>query len=275
MPDDKSVKAEESVVETETTQVDSPTTEAPTTGGQTTQGVVVDQDTSLESPDESPAGSENWTAEQRRAFQEQRQEIKRLKEQVVVRERSESAFNAFRPQTPPISQPNVVRVENYTDQVTGETNWSAYNQAVAQRDQQVISQAQYVAQQTVAEALDENNARTKFPEVMNDREAEQEVADRWFAAKMRGENPSIADIAARVAKRDSKTISKAEKIGAEKAFNEISEKEKAGLSATGQTSEPARQVASSEEQADLSFKTQRGNYDAVTSRISKIPWANK
>lgn len=275
MPDDKSVKAEENVVETETTQVAPPTTEAPTTGEQTTQDVVVDQDTSLESPDETPAGSENWTAEQRRAFQEQRQEIKRLKEQVAVREKSESAFNAFRPQTPPVSQPNVVRVENYTDPVTGETNWSGYNQAVAQREQQVISQAQFAAKQTVEEMLDENNARTKFPEVMNNRETEQEVADRWFAAKMRGEIPSIAEIAERVAKRDSKTISKAEKIGAEKAFNEISEKEKAGLQATGQTSEPARQVASQEETADLSFKTQRGDYSAVTARVSKIPWANK
>lgn len=275
MTDQKSVAVEEKVVETETAQTSSPQVEEPTTEVQTTLDESVDQGSSLESPEDTPVGSENWTAEQRRAFQEQRQEIKRLKEQVAEREKSESAFNAFRPQTPPVSQSGQIRVEDFTDPVTGETNWSAYNHAVNQAIVGANQNAAFVAQQTTQELIDENNARTKYPELFTDKETEQEIADMWFAAKMRGENPSIVQIAGRVAKRYGKAVSKAEKIGAEKALTEVSEKEKAGLSASGQTAEVGQKVSSEEELADLSYKTRRGDDSAIAARISKIPWANK
>ena len=272
MTDQNSVVAEEKAVETETTQTNSPQVEAPTTGEQTTKEVSVDQSTSTESTDDNPTGSENWAAEQRRAFQEQRQEIKRLKEQVEAKD-DKNAFEVFRPQTAPVSQP--VKVEAYTDPLTGETNWNAYQAAQANREQQLINQARFEAQQTTQELLDENQARLGHPEEFKDKNFEQRVADRWIAAKLRGENPSISKIADDEARLYSKAVSKAEKIGAEKAFTEISEKEKAGLSVSGQTSEPARQVASQEETANLSYKTRRGDDDAIASRISKIPWANK
>jgi hypothetical protein len=275
MTDQKSVVAEEKAVETDTTQTSSPQVEESITEAETTQEEVVDQSSSSESTDDLPGGSENWAAEQRRAFQEQRQEIKRLKEQVSTREESESAFKSFRPQTPPTGQLNVPRVENYQDPYTGETNWTAYNQAVAQREQNVLQQARFEAQQTTQDVIDENNARNRYPELFKDRETEQEIADKWFAAKMRGENPTITQIADRVAKRYGKAVSKAEKIGADKALTEVSEKEQAGLIASGQTSTGSVQAASSEELADLSYKTRRGDYDAITTRISKIPWANK
>lgn len=275
MTDQTSVKAEEKVVENVTTQTDSPKVEEPTTEVQTTTVEGVDQVSTSESTDDSPAGSENWTAEQRRAFQEMRLENKRLKEQVQATTKKESAFNVFRPQTPPVSQPAQVRVEDYQDQLTGETNWTAYNQAVNTAIANASKQAEFVAQQTAQDIVDENNARTKYPELFNDQETEQEIADRWFAAKMRGENPSITQIAERVAKRYSRAVSKAEKIGAEKAFNELSEKEQAGLSASGQTSEPARQEASQEDIERLRVRSRGGDDDAITARISKIPYANK
>lgn len=273
MTDQTSVVAEEKVqVENETTSTKSPQVEVPTTEEQTTQEVSVDQDTSSESTDDSLAGSENWTAEQRRAFQEQRQEIKRLKEQVESKP-SESAFAAFRPQSAPVSQP--VKIESFTDPISGETNWDAFNAAQTKREQDLISQAQFVAQQTTQELMDENSARIKHPEEFKDKNFEQRVADRWFAAKMRGENPSVSQIADDEARLYSKAVSKAEKIGAEKAFTELSEKEKAGLSASGQTSQPSRQEASQEDIERLRVKTRGGDDDAITARISKIPWANK
>ena len=265
-------KAEEKVRETETPQVAPPTTEQPTTGAETMVKEPVAQVPLTEGESDLPADIK----EQRRAFQEQRLEIKRLREEAAKRERSESAFNAFRAQTPPVGQPVELRIENFTNPATGETDYAAYNQAVNQVITQQASQnAAYIAQQTTKELLDENNARQKHPELFADQETEQEIADRWLAAKMRGENPSISEIADRVAKRFKRAISSAEKVGAEKILTEVSEKEKAGLSASSQTAQPARQQASQEDLERLQTQTRRGDDDAIAARISRIPWANK
>lgn len=265
------IKAEEKAVETETTQVVPPATEESTTGTQTMSEKPLDQGSGTESEADLPVTTE----EQRRAFQEQRQEIKRLKEEVASREKSESAFNAFRAPTPPTMQPGEIRIEDFIDPTTGMPDYAAFNRAVNTNLQATRQSANYVAQQTAQELIDENNARQKFPDLFADRDTELEIADRWIAAKIRGENPSILSIADRIAKRNQQAVSKAEKIGKEIAFNEVSEKEKAGLSVSGQTSAPARQESSQEDLANLSEKTRRGDDDAVASRISKIPWANK
>lgn len=271
MADQKSDKAEEKVVETETTQVESPTTESPITGDETAQTEEVSKTSVVEKSDDLPEDSE----EQRRAFQEMRQEIKRLKEETKLKNKSESAFNMFRPQTPPASQPGPVRVEDYQDPMTGETNWTAYNNAVNDALVKTRQIASFEAQQSTQELIDENNARNKHPEIFADPEAEEEIASRYLFYKMRGENVSISDIAERVAKRYSKAVSKAEKIGAEKALNEVTEKENAGLSASSQTSQPARTTESVEDYERLRANTRRGDDDAIAARISKIPWANK
>jgi hypothetical protein len=271
MTDQKSDLAEQKEVETETTQIESPTIESSITGDETTQTEEVSKTSVVEKSDDLPED----TLEQRRAFQEMRQEIKQLKEEKVVREKSESAFNVLRPQTPPVSQPGPIRVENYRDPLTGETNWTDYNNAVNNALVQNRQLANYEAQQSTQELIDENNARNKHPEIFADPEAEEEIASRYLFYKMRGENVSISDIAERVAKRYSKTVSKAEKIGAEKILNEVTEKESAGLSASSQNSNPARSNESLEDSERLSVQTRRGNNDAIAARISKIPWANK
>jgi len=269
---DSKGQAEEKEVEVETTQVPSPDTKDSTTGDQTTAKESGDQGSVAEDESDLPVDE----MERRRAFQEQRQEIKRLREEVAARGPRESAFNAFRAQTPPVGQTVAPRIENYTNPVTGETDYAAYNQAVNQVITQQASQnAAYIAQQTTKELLDENNARQKHPELFADQETEQEIADRWLAAKMRGENPSISEIADRVAKRFKRAISSAEKVGAEKILTEVSEKEKAGLSASSQTAQPARQQASQEDLERLQTQTRRGDDDAIAARISRIPWANK
>lgn len=261
--------AEEKVVETETTQTEAPQVESPITGDETVQEKDVVQTPVAEESGE-PTG---MNEEQRRAFQEQRLEIKRLKEEKETLPRGESAFDAFRVNTPPV-QSGPVNIETFRDQYTGETNWQGYNQAQQQREQAIVQQARFEAQQTTQDLLDENNARQKHPELFADQNTEQDIADKWLAAKMRGENVSISDIADRFARSSKQAVSKAEKIGAERILNEVSEKEKAGLTAQSQSSQGVSSTSQEEAEA-LSVNTRRGNDDAITARISKIPWANK
>ncbi len=227
--------------EEQTSVVTPPVTEEVPTDPQTQpEGAVAPQ---VEAP-ELPEGSE----EQRRAFQEMRLENKRLKEEMEARVKTESAFDAFRPkQVTSQLDPN-----QFTDQVTGEFDWARYNQ-------QVITQANQTAtvqaNQAVDERLDEFQARTKFPEVFSDKESEQEVADRWFAARMRGETPSISDIAKKVASRISKTVSKAEELAAEKVLSELTPKEQASLS--------AQSVSSAQTSADISVEAKEASLSRV------------
>ena len=260
----------EKEVET-TTQTESPQVEAPTTEVQTPKEQVTPEG----APDELPASEE----ERRRAFQEQRLEIKRLKEESRARQRSESAFAPFR--AAPVVDQTTVNVQTYTDPTTGETNWAAYDQAVNARIQRA-EQLATMANQTVDERLDERDARTKHPELFADPEVEQEIADRWFASKMRGESASVSEIADRVAKRFAKAVSKAEKIGAEKALEQVSPKEQAALSVQSQTSAPSRQATSDAEFEKLRLVSRGGRLagdedstNAIAARMRNIPWANK
>jgi hypothetical protein len=261
----------DAVVQTEvedTTQTSSPQVEVPSTDEQTIQDKPETQVT-----DELPADEE----ERRRAFQEQRLEIKRLKEEKEARVKSESAFDVFRPKSAPVVNNVPVRVEDYRDAYTGEINYDAYNAAMNSRLNQVEQNARFQAQQTVEETLDENKARTQFPELFDDADTEQEIADRWFAAKMRGENPSITDIAKRIAKRVGTAVSKAEKIGAEKVLEEVTPKEQAALAATGETSASSKGQISDAEFDRLRLQSRgRGSEaeDAIVKRLRAVPYSS-
>lgn len=250
----------EKVVE-ETTQASSPQAEVPTTEEQTVQ-VEVDQPQV-----EQVSDVESEQPKDPREFQNQRlaEENRRLK----AEKRQGSAFDAFRPQTVPVG--NQVDINNYTDEY-GQVNFNAYNAAINSHIQQVAS---VQAQQVVQEQLDEQNARSKYPELFENSDTEQEIADKWIAAKLRGEDLSVSEIAERIAKRTSKDVSKAEKRGAEKILQEVSLKEQAGLSVSGETSQGSRQEQSDEEQAVLEMETRVGNQDAIVARLKNIPWANK
>jgi len=261
------VKAEEKVVE-ETTQTDSPKVEVPTTEEQTIQEAKTDSQVT----EDLPVDEE----EQRRAFQAQRLEIKRLKEEKEARVKSESAFDVFRPKEAPVASSIPIRVEDFTDPYTGEVNWNAYNTAVNNTLQNVQKTARFEAQQTTQEIIDENNARSNYPDLFADRETEQEIADRWFAAKMRGENMSVSEIAKRVAKRFGSAVSKAEKIGAEKILEEVSPKEQAALAAEGETSTSSRQQLSDEEFERLKRQSRgKGSEaeDAIATRLKAVPYS--
>jgi hypothetical protein len=242
----------------DTTQTSSPQVEVPSTKEQTTQEQV-------DQPVEEQVSDVESEVKDPREYQIKRlaEENKRLKS-----ERQGSAFDALRPQAQPVQG---VNVDNYKD-VYGEVNWNAYNASVNTYAQQVAS---VEADRIVNERLDEQQARTKHPELFADEEVEREIADRWLAAKMRGENVSITDIADRVAKRTSKDVSRAEKRGAEKILQEVETKEQAGLSASGQTSQGARAQESLDDLDELSQQTRIGNDDAIVARLKNIPWANK
>lgn len=267
---DENKVAEEKVVETETTQTESPQVESPITGGETIQEEPVVQTPVVEEANE-PAG---MSEEQRRAFQEQRQEIKRLKEERETQSSGESAFDTFRAQTPP-SLSGPVLVENFRDQFTGETNWSAYNLAQQSREQQIIQQAKSEALAEVNDMRDEDRARAKYPELMNDPVTEKQIASRWLYEKVQGKPVSISDIASEFARNFKQAVSKAEKVGAERVLNEVSEKEKAGLTASSQSSQGAVRATAQAEAEQLSAGTRKGDSGSITARISKIPWANK
>lgn len=257
-------------VETETTQTESPQVESSITGSETDARVSDDQGTVTEQSD-----VKFQTEEERRAFQEMRLENKRLKEKLGSSESGESAFDTFKTQTPPIGQISPIRVEDYQDTITGETNWQAYNYALQQREQQVLQQARFEALQTVREEMDEQNARTKFPELFADKNTEKLIAAQWFFEKAQGRNVPITQIAGEFARNFKQAVSKAEKIGAEKILDEVTEKEKATLVVESQTSSSAQAGLSQDEQHNLSTRTRFGDDTAVAARISKIPWANK
>jgi hypothetical protein len=250
--DDKK-PAVEKEVETETTQTESPTVEEPTTEVQTE--VPTEPDTHQQTEEES------------RAFQAKRlnEENRRLKEELEQRKTTESAFNVFKPK-PNLGQ---VAIENYTDPTTGQVNWAGYNNAVTQ---QATSQARVAAQ----DEIDEFRAREKHPDLFADSDTEKEIADLWFAAKMRGENPTVVQIADKYAKRFSKILTKAEKAGAEKILTEVSSKEQATMAASSQTSAPARQAQSEEELERLRQQSRgkgRASEEAVALRMKNIPWS--
>lgn len=246
--------AGETTPQTSSPQVEVPTTEEQITPTQTDQ-----------SDKETATDVESATPNDPREHQ-----IKRLAEENrrLKSEKQGSAFDTFRPQP---QQSQTVDVGNYTDEY-GNVNFNAYNQALVRNAQQVAS---VQAQQTVQELLDENNARTKHPDLFADAETEKDMAAMWLWEKTQGNNVTVSEIAARFANRKSKDVSKAEKRGAEKMLQEVSEKEQAGLSATSQTSAGARAVQTQEDEAYLSAQTRVGNEDAIVARLSKIPWANK
>ncbi len=257
------VKAEEKVVE-ETTQTNSPEVEAPATQAQTVQ----------EEPqvtDELPEDTE----EQRRAFQNMRQELKRLKEEKEARVKTESAFDVFRPKATPQSQIGPIRVEDFQDPYSGETDWNRYNSAVNTALAQTQQTARSEAQRTSEEVIDENNARNKYPEVFEDSDLEEEAAARWLFDRMSGKNTPLTKIAENISRKVSKAVTKAEKIGAEKILEEVTPKEQAALAAAGETSAGSRQAISDKEFEKLQRQSRgkgRLSEEAIATRLKGVPW---
>ena len=252
--------AEEKAVETETTQDSSPKSEEAPTKPQTPKEEVIPQETPQEVPEETSDVDvdSTMTEEQRKAFQEQRLEIKRLKEEVEARGKSESTFDQFRPRPT-----GAVDINTFTNPVTGEVDWPRYNQAVN-------TQTQATASQTAQEVYDEQRARDKYPEVFADPDLEEALAGQWLASKLQGKTVSIASLAERFSKKLAGATSKAEKEGAKKALTELTPKEQAALSAQGQSSSGKDQALEDEE--DLRLRTRKGDDDALAKLMGSVAY---
>lgn len=240
--------AAEQVVE-ETTQTSSPEVKAPETQEQTEQ---TQQNVEPDLP--------NDETEARRAFQEQRLANKQLKEELEQlrneRQQEPSSFDSFRGQTQPAGP---VDINHFTDQITGEVNWGAYNNAINTNAQQVAAQQ---ARQAVSEQLDEYQARSKYPEVFSDKKAEKQIAALYLFERLNGRNVTIEQLAGEVARGTNKSLEKAAQQGAEKAITELTPKEQASLSAIGTTSAPARQAQSAQDDLSRRLTIRQGGRSA-------------
>lgn len=257
---------QDAVVQTEeenvTSQDSSPQSEEPTIEAQTSQETVVEP---TEETEES-AVTKQMTKEEREAFQRMRLENKKLKEEMKARQRSESAFDVFKPK--PAAQG--VDINNFVDPTSGNVDWNSYNQAVVQN-------ANAQASQTVQDQLDEERARNKYPEVFANPKLEEAIAGQWFAAKLQGRKVSVSDIARDFSELVGKTVSKAEKVaekrGAEQALAELTPKEEASLQAQGTTN--AGKVKAMEDEQDLLVKARYGSDDALADLVGRVSWKQK
>lgn len=257
MDETKQVAAENAVEQT--TPTNSPQDKAPETQVETQQTQQIVEP-------ELPTDKE----EERRAFQQMRLEKQQLKEE-LERLKSErttnepSSFDTFRAPTQPAGP---VDLNNFTNPVTGEVDWNAYNNAQFAAAQQVATQQ---ARQTVTEQLDEYQARTKYPEVFADKKTEKQIAALYLFEKLNGRNVSIEQLAGEVARGTNKVLEKAAQAGAEQALTELTPKEQASLSITGTTSASAKSAQSAEADEAVRHTIRRGGQsgeEALASLLS-------
>lgn len=258
MTDENNVVAQQ-VVDEQTTQTSSPQVEEAPSQPQTSEAPVA-----TEVPDELPESVE----EQRRAFQEMRRELKALKEakEESVPQSEGSAFDAFRPQGNVV--PQTVNPDAFTDPVTGMTDLGAYNNAV-------MANARAAAVQATQEAMDEQTARSKHPDLFADPTSERQIADLWFAAKMRGENVTVTQVADSFAQRFGKVVSKAEKAAAERVLTEVSAKEQASAGVPAQSGTVGQAAVSYEADDGLKERARFGDENALAELMARVPWAGR
>lgn len=237
--------AAQSAVETETTPTSSPQVEAQPTVAQT-----ADSSNEIEAdltPEQSKVYS-SMSEEQRKAFQDMRLENKRLKEETTERLSNESAFAPFKYQAPAIES------NGYMDDA---------------------SRIRAEAAQAAREEIDEVLARQKYPHLFKDAKLEKQMAATWLYEKLNGKNVTIQDVASQFDREYRTSLERAEKVGAQKALEQVTPKEQAALSASSQSSSAANAITAGEELNQLRSATRFGNEDAIVARLKNIPWANK
>ena len=225
--------------------------------------------------EEKVMGEPQMTGEQSRAFQEQRLEIKRLKEELEGKRKKESAFDSLRPSFTPqqiSSGQERVDINNFIDPTTGEFQAHAYNEEVNRAILQQSAVAAQKAQIASQQAIDERLAREKFPQLDPsspefDQEFENRVASQYFYEYYKGNDPSIVNIASRESKMTVKQAKALEKQTAEATRQQLSKKEQAGLSAEG-TSQP--NATTSQRLKDLQVRSRHGDHWAVAERLKNV-----
>lgn len=237
MDEDKQVQ-EQAVEseEVETSEVESPTTE--------TEQTPVEEPTEEEQPVEETASDEEsapegYNEEQAKAFQKQRQEIKRLQEELAARDNTESALTQLS-KTPPGAM---------QDPVT----------------QQRIMQFE----------LEKTKTLMRYPELdpdsdQYDRELEKEFAKEWAFSQLVGTGKGLLDAAKLVTTKKDRKLNKAVKSATEKTAQEVKEsitlKERSSAAAP---TKPGGARTTSSDLESLRVQTRLGSKDAFAARLAK------
>ena len=108
--------------------------------------------------------------------------------------------------------------------------------------------------------------------MFEDPDVEEEIAAKWLWAKTQGKDTSISGIADQVAKRYSKSVSKAEKIGAEKALEGVMSKEQASLGASSQSASQSKTSSVSQQKEELMEKVRKGSNDSLAELMKAVPF---
>ncbi|MFZ5845669.1 MAG: hypothetical protein ACOY0S_04340 [Patescibacteria group bacterium] len=216
--------------------------------------------------EEAPEG---MGEEQARAFQEMRQEIKRLKEERAERAKNEDYLREAMPPSAPAAPP-AVDINRFINPDTGEFDADGFNRAHEARYQALRAEMLSLKQD-----LDEREARLKHPELDKDKQFEEEVAKTWLWENYRGNPVSFSQVAAKIKETRAKTVVASEEEGAKKAMEALSAKEQASLEVSPQTSAAARKEQSEAEDQALRGRTRGGDDQALAQRMAKIPWVKR
>ena len=261
------------VVSPQPEKEESPATVTPAVEPKTLPEEVAPAEKPVETP--TPEGEPETLPEeptdQAKAFQSQRQEIKRLKEQLEDKKRRESAFSQFKTSYSPTEYQKAetqVDINNYVDPNSGQFQAYAYNQAVNKIIDGNRRQSNQTAANTARETYDELRMKDKYPETDPESEAfdpdfEEAVARRYYWELANGKTSSLVKLADMEAKLRGKEAKKV----AEKAGLQEAEKEQASLGPNVR-SKPG--FANLEKLEALRKRTRFGDEDAIVERMRNI-----
>lgn len=252
--------------------------DSPTEAAETTQPVAEAPEKEVKTPVEEGERSDlKDKPRDARAFQEQRQEIKRLKQELAKKERAKNAFEALRPQIQQRSPLEMPRVEQFMD-TEGRIDVVKYENARDQHQQTQMYRSESARSQDKFE-MEQTLTRIKHPEIDPDSESyskdlEVRVADRYGRLLLESmgtgkPEPSLLKVTEDVKRQFGST----KKETSQKAEN-ASIKDQAASVSTAPSSGRARGYEAKSDLETLREETKAGGekgLDALAERMSKIP----
>jgi len=219
---------------------------------------------------ELPEGVQERTKEQ---FEKLKTELRSAKEKLGKLETQtpkETILEPFRAK--PATQPQSLIDQAY-DPNTGVIDINALKQMEESlnKTRTELEQMKYQTQ-TEKDVLLENEAYAVYPELKTDRD----FYDRTQALLLHsivnpdrygGKSLTPKEAAERVKAPFAKVVEAAEKTGAQKALEQLTPKEQAGLEAIGRSD----RRSTSADLATLSYQTRKGNIEAIVERLRNIP----
>lgn len=259
-------------------EVVSPQVESPTTENEITPKVPDTAEKPVETPVEperevvEPELETEEKSETGKAFAEMRHEIKNLKKQLEEKQTRQSSFDNLQniKATPQFQK---VDPNQFIDPSTGNFNRLAYDVAVNQANQVNVSIASQQAREAVEMKFDEYQSRQKHPALNTNKRFERAVAAEYQARLLEtignpnAKQPTIMEIADELSPNFTKDFKTVEKEVTQKVKEQLTEKERGSLSATGR-SQPG--FSNQEELNRLRVASRRGDSKAIMERFKRI-----